>query len=309
MDPVLSWVVCILSAFLLIAGGFLLSRAVATRRFLALLQELEKLKVTLGQVMAERKKFMARGETQRQENQQLKGEIHEARAAASASAAAAIAAQSAASGDGFYEPTNLPDPESYFRRESVPRMRQVSHDEFEIAAAAPLGREETERRGPPSYPDLMADNEETKQFSLHSPEAVTHFLQRIDDLTDENRELKASLQAREEEVKFKHMEGSEQIQRFAALDATVDKLRQELERRAAQTKRLEERLSEQLAARPAPPLARSANPAPPSRSRSSGGRPPTPPPAPRGLDEPTLEVRRLDPHDILGARKPGGSKP
>ncbi len=299
MDPVLSWVVCGLSAFLLVAGGVLLARARSSQRLAAQMEHSRRLDASLREAMAQQQALV-------QENQRLNFALQEAR-----DAEVALRKQRPAAPPppdlGFEEDeqTALPDPVAFFGKDarrrgvtegSVPRLKQVSDDEYEIPAAAPRSMDESEREG---YAD---SHDATKQFKLHSPEAVVHFLQRIDELTEENRELRSRLEDQELAIKGHRAEGSEHLQRFAALDATADKLRQELKRRNARIKQLEDRLDQELRQGP-PAAAPSRRPPSPlskavARSRARFDSAKTDP----RLEAPTLQVQRYDEKEL---KKPG----
>lgn len=226
--------------------GFLLARSVGTLRLDQHVDHERRLKASLQKVMAEH-------QTVRQEVTRLQAALEAAQQDATTAEHRSMPAEASDQGAfGEDEQTALPDPVAFFhsqakqaeeKHSSVPSLKQVSDDEFEIPAAAAQSDGELGSVG--GYAD---SHDATKQFKLHSPEAVVHFLQRIDELSDENRELKAALDDHEATIKGQKAEGSEHVQRFAALDATVDKLRQELKRRTARIKQLEERLDQELRA-------------------------------------------------------------
>ncbi len=300
MDPILSWVVCLLSAFLLVAGGFLFARAASLRRVSALMEDLQKLQIALKKLIAER-------EVRQSREKALKGQL------ASTESKLKAQAELAAERGGFGGRTELPDPQSYFDRDSAPHLQKVSEDEFEIPAAAPRSIKEAVGQSEPI--DNLGGHEETRQFNLHSPENVVQFMQRIDELTDENAELRARISESEQAIKEKRAKGNEQIHRFAALEATADKLRAELKRRNQRIEFLGEQLKDQLANDDGP----LTNPHEPSQKSGDGesaqgpasaGPPPLPTAnATFGMDTniatvagphdgPTLEVRKFTREDL-----------
>ncbi len=306
MDPILSWVVCLLSAFLLAAGGFLMARAASSRRLARRTEDISKLKTTCGKLMEERQVREAR-------ERELKNQLDAAKRALQARA------ELTSEADGFGGPTELPDPASYFERDSVPHLQKVSEDEFEIEGAAPRSVKEAAQSAETS--DELGGHDETKQFNLHSPENVVQFMQRIDELSDENSALKSTVTEHEQTIKDKRAEGNEQIHRFAALDATAEKLRAELKRRNERIKYLEDQLKDQISTDGGPLSNPGANERSPSGRlpeprTSSGGLPPPPPPAAFNVgkselgkhplkvtgphDGPTLPVTRLSPEDLEG---------
>ncbi|MCP5111496.1 MAG: hypothetical protein GY953_11745, partial [bacterium] len=121
MDPILSWVVCLLSAFLLMAGGYLFARAASARLLARRSEDIAKLKQTLKKLMEERKVRETRERT-------LMNRLDGAERALKANAAFDV------EGDGFGGQTALPDPKPYFERDSVPHLQKVSEDEFEMDA-------------------------------------------------------------------------------------------------------------------------------------------------------------------------------
>lgn len=300
MDPMLSWVVCLLSAFLLTVGGYLLARAAASRRMVRSVEELAKLKATLDQYLGERQALESRERT-------LRNQLD-------AAERALMARRELESG-----PPAPGETEAYFGGESVPHMQQLSEDEFEIPDAAPRSMKEAVRDSDSA--DELDGHDETRQFNLHSPENVVQFMQRIDELTEENAELKTNMAEHEQSLKEKRAEGNEQLHRFAALDATAQKLRAELKRRNERIKFLEEQLKEQLAnddgplTNPNEPERSPSGNLPPSMPTPPGGLPmktppPPPPPAAFGMqiepvttvagphDGPTLPVSRVAPEDL-----------
>jgi multidrug efflux pump subunit AcrA (membrane-fusion protein) len=298
MDPILSWVVCILSAFLLAAGGFLLARAASLGRVLRQGRDLEKLQATLQKLLEERKVWQSR-----------EGVLQSRLERAERSLRAQI--ELTAERGGLGGQREQPDPNSHFERESVPHLQKVSEDEFEIPDAAPRGVKEAVGLAEPR--DDLGGHEETRQVNLHSPENVVQFMARIDELVDENEVLRATLSENEQTIKDRRAEGNEQIHRFAALEATAEKLRAELKRRNQRIEFLGEQLKEQLANDDGP----LTDPSQPPRSPSSGSLPPPLPPPPPlsspafGLgsnirtvvgpnDGPTLEVRRISPEELEG---------
>jgi len=312
MDPILSWVVCMLSAFLLTAGGFLLARAVSSRRLAGHEENVAKLKATLQKFLEERKVLQAR---ERELTNRLNG------------AERALKAQSEllAERDGFGAPTELPAPQSYFGRESAPLLQKVSENEFEIPDAASRGVRETALGA--EHSDGLDAHEETKQFNLHSPENVVQFMQRIDELTEENADLRSEIAEHEHTIKERRAEGNEQIHRYAALDATTEKLRGELKRRNERIKFLEEQLKDQLASDDGPLTNPNEPPQPPlgvepEVTAGLPGPPPPPPPPPHPPsppasfvvgksamnvsgphDGPTLPVQKISPDELEGDEK------
>ena len=232
MDPMLSWVVCLLSAFLLAAGGFLFARAASSRRLASRAGDITRLSETLKKLLEERKVHQAR-------ERELMNRLDGAERALGANLGVNL------DDDGFGGHTELPDPKPYFERDSVPHLQRVSDDEFEIPDAAPRSAKEAFREAEPN--DGLDGHDETRQFNLHSPENVVQFMQRIDELAEENSELRSTVTEHEKTIKERRAEGNEQIHRFAALDATAEKLRSELKRRNERIKFLEGQLKEQLA--------------------------------------------------------------
>jgi hypothetical protein len=302
MDPILSWVVCLLSAFLLATGGYLLARAATGRRLARRVADIVELKETLGKLLAERKVAMSRERT-------LMNQLDGAERALRASN------ERFAERDGFGGPTELPDPKSYFDRDSVPSLQRLSEDEFEIPDAAPRGPKEAATGTDPG--DELGGHDETRQFNLHSPENVVQFMQRIDELSDENTELRSSVASLELTVKEKRAEGNEQIHRLAALDVTAEKLRAELKRRNERIRILEDQLKGLLANDDGPLMDPNAS-APPESGEPApmppGGTPPPLPPAAFAVgrsalkiagphDGPTLPVNRLTPGELDGDEK------
>lgn len=229
MQPLLSWVVAGLSAFLLVTGGFLLARALLTPSARRLAERERRAGERLEEALAE--------------NALLRGRVDRA---LEPEATRKVTLRPGPQDD-FGESTVLPRPKSYFQPPSeqagAPGLERISEGEYEIQAAAPPGLDEEEPQED-GFGDVHRD--ETRQFSLHSPEAVVHFLQRIDELSDENRELRATLAERERQLEEHRAEGGEQVQRFASLDATATLLREELKRRGARIKQLEEQLEGEL---------------------------------------------------------------
>jgi hypothetical protein len=304
MDPILSWVVCFLSAFLLAAGGFLFARAASSRLLARRVEDIAKLTETLKKLLEERKVFQTRED-------ELMSRLQNAKRA--------LKAQTELMADrgGFSGPTELPDPKPYFDRDSAPHLQKVSEDEFEIPDAAARSAREAERAVEPI--DELGLYDQTRQVSLHSPENVVQFMQRIDELADENAELRATVEEHEQTIKEKRAEGIEQIHRFAALDATVVKLRAELKRRNKRIKVIEDQLKDQLANDDGP----LTNPNEPPRTPTgsiplarppTGSLPPPPPPAAFAVgrddlkisgphDGPTQPVRMIDPEELDGDEK------
>ncbi len=306
MDPILSWVVCILSAFLLVAGGILFARAAPADRLLKQVEELKKLQAALNKLLEERK------------IRQSREEILQSRLESAESGLRAAKSLSAERG-GFGGQTELPAPESYFDRDSVPYLQKVSEDEFEIPAAAPRSVKEAVGQAEPA--DNLGGHEETRQVNLHSPENVVQFMQRIDELVDENAELRFTVSESEQDIKERRAEGNEQIHRYAALEATAEKLRAELKRRNQRIEFLGQQLKEQHANDDGPltdpnsPPPFPVNGEPKARSSSGSLPPPPPPPLPPagtfGMgkntktvvgphDGPTLEVRRVSREELEG---------
>ncbi|MFH2010637.1 MAG: hypothetical protein ABI333_28810 [bacterium] len=280
MDPFLSWVVCILSAFLLAAGGFLLARSLAARHLGRRLEDLAKLKTALRTLSEERDKAL-HGEKEALRRMEASQELYTSSAADDR--------------DGFGGPTELPRPASYFDRHSVPHMQRVADDEFEIPDAGMPSAEEVHRRGG-EVAHAPDPQDQTRQVNLHSPENVVQFMQRIDELNDENSDLRAALDDREQQLKERRVEGNEQVHRAAALDANVEKLRAELKRRNDRIRQLEAKMDGQLASESGAFAATTASRA-------------VPPPPPLGVrgpprklggphDGPTLEVRRVSESEL-----------
>lgn len=313
MDPILSWVVCLLSAFLLSAGGFLFARAASSRGLTRRVEDVAKLKAALNKLLEERKVRQSR-------ERELKKKLDGAERALAANRELAM------DRDRFGGHTELPDPKSYFDRDSAPHMQMVSEDEFEIHDAAPRSVKEAASEAEPT--DGLGGHDETRQFNLHSPENIVQFMQRIDELTDENDELQTAISEHEQTIKEKRAASNEQIHRFAALDATATKLRAELKRRNERIRFLEDQLKVQLASDDgpltdpnAPPRSpsgselkirppRAGQPPPPPRA----GQPPPPPPAAFTVgksalkitgphDGATLPVRRVSPEELEGDEK------
>ncbi len=307
MPPILFWVVCFLSAALLVAGGFVLGRALATRGAAQGAADLARLRGACSKLMEERRARQAR-------ERELVGELEAARAA--------LAAQASVPGEasGFEGPTRLPDPRSFFERDSVPHLERVSEDEFEIQGAARRSAKEAVERAEPD--EGLGGHDETRQFNLHSPENVVQFMQRIDELAEENGELKAVVAELEASLKERQAEGNEQIHRFAALDAITEKLRAELKRRNERIRVLEDQLGERLAKDDGPlegpqgaaggEISSATAPPPPPAGAGRG-----PPPVPRASfsvsrdeielsrlevagpnDGPTLPVGRFSPEEL-----------
>jgi hypothetical protein len=272
MDPVLSWAVCGLSAFLLTAGGYLLSRVAALRQQARAIDTVAKLKAALRAADEARRGLELR-------RRALETELDQARS------------QATSVGDGFGEATELPGPTSFFDRNTAPRMQQVSESEFEIAGAAEPSVEEVHGDPEDFFPD-RAPQDETRRFQVNSAEAVVYYLQRIDELTEENRGFKKQIGQQGDESKQLKTEATEHVQRLAAMDAGTEKLRQELNRRNVRIRQLEQQLGE----------------------RGFGGsRPIEPktaevtaydPPEIELLDQATRQVPKVEGHDLLGPPGP-----
>lgn len=238
MEPLLSWVVCGFSVFLLTAGGFLLARALYAPRLHSLAQRARAREVALAEALADKETAAAEAWAAREVLTWTVEPDGKAQGGPRRSA------ESPSGREGrFDEPTVLPDPVGFFEgtqgQDGAPPLQRISEEEYEISAAAPADLSEVSSGG-------LDPRDETRQFNLHSSEAMVHFLQRIDELSDENRELKAALSDRDQLLKEKRQEGSGTVQRFADLDATVDKLRQELGRRNVRIKQLRAQLAAEL---------------------------------------------------------------
>lgn len=234
MEPLLAWAVCGLSAFLLGAGGFLLARVASARRENRALLSLARARDTLTQATADRERLGAECDGLRAERDGLRAE----RQALAERLRAAEAG--GANEDGFGGATMLPDPSSFFDREphTAPRMKKLGDDEFEIAGAAEPSAAE-KRHDPDEFVPGQSPQDQTRKFQINSSEAVVFYLQRIDELTEEVRELKKRLSAHGDESKAFRAETGEQAQRIAALEAASERLRQELARRAQRIRQLE----------------------------------------------------------------------
>lgn len=317
MEPLLSWLVAGLSAFLLVTGGFVLARALAApreRRHVEREQqhsERERQHSERERQHVERERQRAERERQHVEREHLlRGELAEARADHERwrHARAAQPEKEHAgnldvpvrSRDDFGEATALPAPVSYFDspqdRSSAPGLRQISEEEYELQAEVPPS---------PLEADAEADAEafgneprgETRQFNLHSPEAVVHFMKRIDELSDENRELRNSLADQERQLQEYRVEGGEQVQRFATLEGTAAVLREELKRRNARIKQIEELLENERrtgASTRADPLSRSGPPPIPRSPSSDGQAVLDAPEAPSTPEDPPPGLKRIN---------------
>lgn len=254
MDPVLAWIVCAISAFLLAAGGYLLARSIGARKMARSLTYASQLKDDLAQVHEERRRLLGRCQELEHEASELRRQTVSRLGAVTGS----LEIKPAPVGLGgdtllpmptpFFEataPRGRPAPES-----SAPRMRVVGEGEYEITDAASQSRDEW-RRQAAEEEDLWLDRppeEQTRKFQLNTPEAAVHFLQRIDELEEENRALRAKIDDGAEALRALQATGSEHAQRTYALDATAEKLRQELRRRDQRIQQLESRLGQQYAA-------------------------------------------------------------
>ena len=227
MEPLIAWAVCGLSAFLLGAGGFLLARVASAQRENRALQSLARARESLTTSSAGSDGLRAERDGLRAERQALAEKL---RAAESGQA----------NEDGFGGATMLPDPSSFFDHEphTAPRMKKLGDDEFEIAGAAEPSAAE-QRSDPDDFVPGQSPQDQTRKFQINSSEAVVFYLQRIDELTEENRELKGRLSNQGDESKAHRAETSEQAQRIAALEAAGERLRQELSRRAQRIRQLE----------------------------------------------------------------------
>jgi predicted nucleic acid-binding Zn-ribbon protein len=234
VEPLLAWAVCGLSAFLLGAGGFLLARVASARRESRALHSLGRARESLAAATAARDGLQAERDALRAERDALRAE-RQALAERLRETEAGTANE-----DGFGGATMLPDPSSFFDSgpHTAPNMKKLGEDEFEIAGAAEPSAAER-RHDPDEFVPGQSPQDQTRKFQINSSEAVVFYLQRIDELTEENRELKGRLSAQGDESKAFRAETGEQAQRIAALETAGERLRQELSRRAQRIRQLE----------------------------------------------------------------------
>lgn len=297
MDPVLLWVVSSLSALLLVVSGALVARAALAARVLRLRRRAVEIRAAFDELETRYQSLLAT-------YQEARVALDRARQPEGASRGTGGDpegfSEAASLEGGFGEATLLPDPVDFFRQvqaaEAAPGLDRVAHDEYEIRDAASQGILEGAESG---SEEELAPQDSTRQFNLHSPEAAVHFLQRIDELNDENRDLRATLEQRDEVIQGQRAERGEQVQRLAALDATVSKLRQELKRRSERIGQLEVRLQEalqrDLAISKAAPRSVVQELSTQSARGSSSSQ--------TLLDEPTLQVPRLSERDLASYKK------
>lgn len=297
MDPLLLWLVSGLSALLLAVGGALVTRAALVGRMLRQRARAAELRAAFADLESRHRTLVAAHEQARDDLRQARE-----REAALRGGSGNRDASSGRDGPdaGFEEATSLPEPVDFFRHvqavDAAPGLDRVAQDEYEIQDAAPQGFLEGADAGSDEAP---APQDSTRQFNLHSPEAVVHFLQRIDELTDENRELREAMEQRDEVIRGQRAQGGEQVQRFAALDATVDKLRQELKRRSQRVAQLEVRLREALEREAA--ASKEGAPSMVKKLSSDGAHAPSF--GQTSLDAPTLQVPRVHERDLASDKK------
>ncbi|MDY0002538.1 MAG: hypothetical protein RBU30_14680 [Polyangia bacterium] len=295
IEPLLPWLVAGMSAFLLVMGGFMLARTALMRRIERMFRRERELtaqmEATISECMGHRQRAARGAEVEATRKYEVPASrIH----------------------DDFGEGTALPPPVGFFEpaqaQPQAPRLERVSDGEYAIEDAALPEQAESQRAAAAS---ADAHKDETRQFNLHSPDAVVHFLERIDQLSDENRELRVNIVELNRQLQEQRTEGGEQVQRLAALDSTTTMLKEELRRRGARIKQLEEQLGGEIRAGGAL-RAEAAQGAPGQAvqlrfvAEQQGGLRHTG--APMAPDEPTLRVQRLGESELGHAPPAQGKK-